>query len=61
MTFIYAILVTVGMGVVLGLGCVLAGKGSPWLLIVSSLILVVAFGKIGCLPPAGHHHDGDHH
>lgn len=49
------------MGAVLGLGCVLAGKGSPWLLIVSSLILMVAFGKIGCLPPSDSHHDADHH
>ncbi len=61
MNFIYAILVTIGMGAVLGLGCVLAGNGNPWLLIVSSLILMVAFGKIGCLPAADSHHDADPH
>jgi hypothetical protein len=55
--FIYAILVTVAMGAVLGLGCVLASKGSPWLLILSSIALVVAIGKIGCLPASDSHHD----
>ncbi len=61
MNFIYATLVTIAMGAVLGLGCVLTVKGSPWLLIVSSLVFIVAFGKIGCMPAADSHHDENHH
>jgi len=59
--FIYSILVVVGMGAVLGLGCVLTAKGSPWLLIISVVGFIVAFGKIGCMPPSDAHHDADHH
>jgi hypothetical protein len=37
------------MGAVLALGIVLAVKGTIWFLIISFLVFVVAFGKIGCL------------
>ncbi len=36
------------MGVAIGLGILMAVKGSPWLLIASMLGFVIAVGKIGC-------------
>jgi hypothetical protein len=29
-------------------------KGNPWLLVISFIAYVVAFGKIGCLPKKSH-------
>ena len=54
MKFILGILAYVLIGLVLGVGILLAVKGKPWLLIVGSLVYVVAFGKIGCLPKKSH-------
>jgi hypothetical protein len=44
-----AILVYLLIGFVLGLGILLAVKGSFWLLIAGFLAYVVAFARIGCL------------
>jgi hypothetical protein len=49
MNFIYAALVYLAMGLVLGLGIVLAVHGSPWLLIIAVLAYLAAFAKLGCL------------
>src|SRR5437867_2075880 len=47
MNFILAVLVYLVMGVVIGLGILAAVKGSLWLLIISLLVFIVLFGKIG--------------
>jgi hypothetical protein len=49
MKLFYAFLVYFLMGAVLGLGVVMAVKGSLWLLVVAFLAYVIAFAKIGCL------------
>ena len=49
MKLVYAILIFLGMGATIGLGIVLAVKGSLWLLILSVLAFFIAFGRIGCL------------
>ena len=49
MKLVCAYLVWFGMAAVLAAGIVLAVKGSPWLLIIGFLGLVVAFAKIGCM------------
>ena len=55
MKFFGAIVAYLLIGVVLGWGILLAVKGNWWLLLVSCLAYVVAFAKIGCLPPKGSH------
>jgi len=42
------------IGFVLGWGILLMIKGSPWLLIISFLAYIVAFGRLGCLPKKTH-------
>ncbi|HWX19212.1 MAG TPA: hypothetical protein VN578_04800 [Candidatus Binatia bacterium] len=54
MKFFLAILAYLLIGVVLGWGILLTMKGNPWLLIVSFVAYVVAFGKLGCLPGKSH-------
>ena len=54
MKFLLAILAYLVLGLVLGVGILLAVKGQPWLLIVGFLIYVVAFAKLGCLPKQSH-------
>ena len=49
MKFAFAILAYLLIGAVLGWGILLAVAGKPWLLIVSLLVYLVAFAKIGCL------------
>ena len=49
MKLLYAVLIYLVMGAVLGLGIVLAVKGSLWLLILSLIAFIIAFGRIGCL------------
>jgi hypothetical protein len=49
MKFLLAILAYLLIGVVLGWAILLAVAGKPWLLIVSFLVYLVAFAKIGCL------------
>ena len=50
MGFILAVIAYLVIGAVLGLGILLALKGSFWLLIIGGLLYVVSFAKIGCLP-----------
>jgi hypothetical protein len=54
MKFVLAIVAYLLIAGVLGLGILLAVKGSPWLLIVALVGYIVAFGKIGCLPKKTH-------
>ena len=56
MKFFGAIFAYLAIGAVLGWGILLGvSKGNWWLLGVSFLTYVVAFGKIGCLPPSQSH------
>ena len=48
MKFFMSLVVYLLIGLVLGWGILLLIKGSPWLLVVSTLAYVVAFTKIGC-------------
>jgi hypothetical protein len=48
MKLLLAFAVWIGMGVVLGVGILMAIKGSPWLLIAGLIGFVIAVGKIGC-------------
>ena len=48
MKFALAILVYLLMAVVLGAGILLLVAGKPWLLIISVIAFIVAFGKLGC-------------
>lgn len=48
MKLLCAFAVWMAMGLVLGLGILMAVKGSPWLLIAGLVGFVVAVGKIGC-------------
>ena len=54
MKLLLAIVAYLVIGLVLGVGILLAVKGSYWLLIISFLAYVVAFGKLGCLPGKSH-------
>jgi F0F1-type ATP synthase assembly protein I len=51
MKLVFAVLVYLLIGVFLGWGLLLLMAGKPWLLIAALLVYVVAFAKIGCLPP----------
>ncbi len=48
MSFIYASAAWLIMAFILGLGILLAAKGSLWLLIISAICFILAVGKIGC-------------
>ena len=50
-----AVLAYVAIGAVLGTGMMMAVKGSPWLLVIAFVAYVVAFGKLGCMPPKSSH------
>ncbi len=54
MKFLLAIAVYLAIGLILGRGILLAVKGQPWWLIVTFLIYVAAFAKLGCLPKKSH-------
>jgi len=54
MKFLFAILAYLLIAVGLGLGLLLAAKGSFWVLIAAFVVYAVAFGKIGCLPKKSH-------
>jgi hypothetical protein len=54
MKFALAILVYLLIGAVLGAGILLAIRGNPWLLVISLVAYVFAFGKVGCLPKKSH-------
>jgi hypothetical protein len=49
MKLLFACLIYALMASVLGVGMVMAVKGSVWLLAVSFVVFVIAFAKIGCL------------
>ena len=56
MKFFGAILAYLLIGAVLGWGILVAAHGgSLWLLVAALVAYVVAFGKIGCLPPSKSH------
>ncbi len=54
MKLLLAVLAYLVIGGVLSWGILLMIKGSPWLLVISFLAYVVAFGKLGCLPKKSH-------
>jgi hypothetical protein len=49
MKLLAAVGVYLGVGIVIACGIVLAVKGSPWLLVASTLGFLIAFARIGCL------------
>jgi hypothetical protein len=55
MKFLGAIVAYLVIAAVLGWGILLAVQGSFWLLGVGVLAYLIAFARIGCLPP-GHPH-----
>ena len=56
MNFFGAILAYLIIGAVLGWGMLLAVRdGNFWVLAISFLVYVVAFARIGCLPPSETH------
>ncbi|MEW6159962.1 MAG: hypothetical protein AB1813_21240 [Verrucomicrobiota bacterium] len=49
MNLLYAILVWMVMGIVLGVGLwLMTAKGSPWLLVVGLLGFILGVARIGC-------------
>ena len=48
MNFLLAFLVWLVMALVIGMGVVMAAKGSVWLLVISLLVFIVMVGKLGC-------------
>jgi hypothetical protein len=48
MNFVYASLTWIIIGIILGLGILLAVKGSYWLLILGALGFIFAVGKVCC-------------
>lgn len=55
MTFLGAILAYLAIAFVLGWGILLAVHGNFWLLAVGFLSYLLAFSRIGCLPPGKSH------
>lgn len=56
MKFIGVLIAYLFMAFVIGYGILLlAGKGHLGLLVVGVLAYVLAFAKLGCLPPKSHH------
>jgi hypothetical protein len=55
MKFLGAVIAYLVIGFILGWGILLAVTGHVWLLAVGFIAYVVAFGKIGCLPPSNSH------
>jgi thiosulfate reductase cytochrome b subunit len=55
MKFLGATVAYLIIAFVLGWGILLAVTGHYWLLAVGLLAYVVAFAKIGCLPPGNSH------
>ena len=48
MNFLLSMLIWTVMAAVIGVGIVMAAKGSVWLLVISLVVFVVMVGKIGC-------------
>ena len=55
MKFFGAIIAYLFIAFLLGWGILLAVKGNFWLLAVGFLVYLVAFAKLGCLPPGSPH------
>jgi hypothetical protein len=55
MKFLGAIAAYLVIGSVLAWGILLAVHGNYWLLAVGLLVYVIAFAKLGCLPPGKSH------
>ena len=55
MKFLWSIAAYLAIAFVLGWGILLAVKGSFWLLTVAALAYVIAFARIGCIPPKHPH------
>jgi hypothetical protein len=55
MKFFASIVAYLLIGLILGWGILLAVKGSFWLLAAATLAYVIAFSKLGCLPPSKSH------
>jgi hypothetical protein len=55
MKFLLATFAFLLISFVLGWGILLAVKGNPWLLIFGTLAYVLAFARLGCLPPKSSH------
>jgi hypothetical protein len=55
MKFIGVIVAYLVIGFILGWGILEVMRGHYWLLIVGFLAYVLAFSKLGCLPPKSHH------
>ncbi len=54
MKFLLIIVVYLAISFVLGWGILLAVKGNPWLLIIGTLLYLISFAKMGCLPGKSH-------
>ena len=55
MKFYAAIVAYVVIGLILGAGIYEAMKGHLWVLAVATVIYVIAFAKLGCLPSSKSH------
>ena len=56
MKFIASIVAFLLIALILGSGIYEAVKGHFWLLAVGLLVYIIAFAKLGCLPPSKSHH-----
>lgn len=57
MRFLFAIIVYLLIGIILGLGIYLGmAKGSWWFFAAGLIAYIVGFAKIGCLPAKTHSH-----
>ena len=56
MKFIASIVAFLLIALVLGAGIYEAVEGHFWLLAVGLLVYLLAFAKLGCLPPSKSHH-----
>ena len=55
MKFLGAVIAYLAIAFILGWGILLAADGSYWLLAIGALIYIIAFARIGCLPPKDRH------
>ena len=55
MKFLGAILAYLVIALILGWGILLAVRGNYWLLAAGVVAYVIAFARLGCLPPGKHH------
>jgi hypothetical protein len=55
MKFFAAMVAFIVIGLILGAGIYEAVKGHFWLLAASTIVYVIAFAKLGCLPSSKSH------